>query len=277
VIPQDKIDCCTAFGYFGGKFEMSKELVPKIPAHDNYIELFAGGLSMFFRKSKAKWNLVNDLNSDIANFYWVVSHPYLYEKFKHSVYYLINSRKIYDKAEDISLKELKFPDTFRAALYLFYLAACFNKRIGTGFSDKPDNWDTNIVNVLELTREKLNGVLVENLDFSDITNKYKDKNNTFWYIDPPYVVADTEKYYKYNFTERKHEHLKMCIDGIMNNSNSTIMISYDDLPLIRKLYSEKPYIINEIETMYASNGQKATELVITNYEPPNKQVTLFEL
>ena len=277
MINQDKIDCPTAFGYFGGKFEMSKELVPKIPAHDNYIELFAGGLSMFFRKAKAKWNLVNDLNSDIANFYWVVSHPYLYEKFKHSVYYLINSRKIYNKIEDISLKELKFPDTFRAALYLFYLSTCFNKRIGTGFSDKPDNWKTDIIDVLELTREKLNGVLVENLDFSTIINRYKDKSNTFWYIDPPYIVADTEKYYKYNFTERKHEHLQKLVDGIANSSNSNVMISYDNMPLIRELYSKKPYVINEIKTTYSSNGQETTELIITNYKLPNKQEMLFEL
>ena len=275
MINQDKIDCPTAFGYFGGKFEMSKELVPKIPIHDNYIELFAGGLSMFFRKAKVKWNLVNDLNSDIANFYWVISHPYLYEKFKHSVFYLINSRKIYNKIEDISLKELKFPDTFRAALYLFYLSTCFNKRIGTGFSDKPDNWKTDIIDVLELTRKKLDGVLVENLDFSTIINRYKNKSNTFWYIDPPYVIADTQKYYKYNFTRRKHEHLYMGVNSICNSSNSKIMISYDDIPLIRELYSGNEYYINEIKTTYSSNGQETTELIITNYKLPNKQETLF--
>ena len=39
--------------YYGGKVKLSKLLVELIPPHKHYIEVFAGGLSMFFRKNKA--------------------------------------------------------------------------------------------------------------------------------------------------------------------------------------------------------------------------------
>ena len=48
------------------------------------------------------------------------------------------------------------------------------------------------------------------------------------------------------------------------------MISYDDVPIIRELYSDE-YIINTIETKYIGanpekRGDIRTELVITNYK-----------
>ena len=55
---------------------MSKILVPLIPSHQRYIEMFAGGLSMFFRKKKAKWNVVNDIDNNIVNLYMCVMHDY---------------------------------------------------------------------------------------------------------------------------------------------------------------------------------------------------------
>ena len=56
----DWYNCPIVIPYYGGKYELSKVLVPLIPPHKRYIEMFAGGLSMFFRKTKAKWNIVND-------------------------------------------------------------------------------------------------------------------------------------------------------------------------------------------------------------------------
>ena len=56
----DWYDCPIVLPYYGGKYEMSKKLIPLLPPHERYIEVFAGGLSMFFRKAKAKWNVLND-------------------------------------------------------------------------------------------------------------------------------------------------------------------------------------------------------------------------
>ena len=56
-----------------------------IPPHNRYIEVFAGGLSMFFRKKKADVNIINDLDSDIVNLYESIRIEY--SEFKHNCKY----------------------------------------------------------------------------------------------------------------------------------------------------------------------------------------------
>ena len=68
----DWYDCPIVLPYYGGKYEMSKKLIPLISPHERYFEVFAGGLSMFFRKTKAKWNVLNDKDNDIVNLYMCV-------------------------------------------------------------------------------------------------------------------------------------------------------------------------------------------------------------
>ena len=50
--------CPVVIPYYGGKWELSKQLVPMIPPHSRYVEMFAGGLSMYFRKQKVDINLL---------------------------------------------------------------------------------------------------------------------------------------------------------------------------------------------------------------------------
>lgn len=270
-----KASCPTIFGYFGGKFRMSQELIKWIPKHENYIELFAGGLSMFFRKPKAKWNLVNDLNKDIVNLYYVVGHPYLYEQFKEQCFYLINSRTIYELTNQTVNGSFEFPNARRAAFYLYHISTSFNKIVHTGFAINAGNWNTTLLDALELSRKKLNDTVVENKDYVDIVKKFQDKKDTFWYADPPYVVADDKEYYKYNF-KGNEDHVKFRDNmELVHKAGGKIMISYDDLPLIRDLFDASHWRIHDFVTKYSSNGINTNELVILNYDKPNEQLGLL--
>ena len=66
------IDCPVVIPYYGGKYTMSRQLVGKIPPHRRYFEPFFGGGSMFFRKKKAEWNVLNDIDNDLVNLYLCV-------------------------------------------------------------------------------------------------------------------------------------------------------------------------------------------------------------
>ena len=63
------LECPVIIPYLGGKFELSRKLVPMIPYHERYIEVFAGGASMFFRKVKTDFSVLNDKDNDIVNLY----------------------------------------------------------------------------------------------------------------------------------------------------------------------------------------------------------------
>jgi DNA adenine methylase len=56
----------------GNKKKIAKEIQKYFPEHKIYIEPFFGAGGMFFNKPKAKYNIVNDLDSDVFNLFQVV-------------------------------------------------------------------------------------------------------------------------------------------------------------------------------------------------------------
>ena len=56
----------------GNKKKIAKKIQAYFPPHKIYIEPFFGAGGMFFNKPKAKYNIVNDLDSDVFNLFMVV-------------------------------------------------------------------------------------------------------------------------------------------------------------------------------------------------------------
>ena len=65
-------NCPVVIPYYGGKYMMSKQLINMLPRHIRCFEPFFGGGSMFFRKEKAEWNVLNDIDNDLINLYMCV-------------------------------------------------------------------------------------------------------------------------------------------------------------------------------------------------------------
>lgn len=59
----------TPISYFGGKQTMLKHILPLIPSHTIYTEAFCGGCAVFFAKPPVAAEVINDLNSEMINFY----------------------------------------------------------------------------------------------------------------------------------------------------------------------------------------------------------------
>ena len=51
---------------------MLKDILPLVPEHDIYTEVFAGGAALLFAKSPVRVNVINDLNGELVNFYRTV-------------------------------------------------------------------------------------------------------------------------------------------------------------------------------------------------------------
>lgn len=56
----------------GNKQAIAEKIIPYFPAHKIYIEPFFGAGGMFFNKPKAKYNIVNDLDSDVFNLFDII-------------------------------------------------------------------------------------------------------------------------------------------------------------------------------------------------------------
>jgi len=271
--------CPVVIPYYGGKWELSKQLVPMIPKHDRYIEMFAGGLSMYFRKPRVSANIVNDLDNDIVNLYISVLEKF--DEFSRYVDLLPRSRKLYTdfREEILSQKnKIEYPNPKRAAMYYYVIKNSFNKNPYNAFtkSEKRNTWHSGLIEEVQWSKKQLDGVIVENLDYRELVKRYEPKEGDFWYMDPPYVVAGERKdYYFHDFTLEMHTALvELC--NRMHNSDAKFMVSYDNRDEVKELF--KDYQIHEISCVYAGSSDKKEriELVITNYEIPKyKQETIF--
>ena len=272
----DWYDCPIVIPYYGGKYELSKVLVPLIPPHKRYIEMFAGGLSMFFRKPKVEWNVVNDKDNNIVNLYTCVMHKL--DELVEYLNWLPKSRKLFlDFRAEIKEKgEIEIPDPLQAAKYFYCIRHSFNKLIHTPFSKNKDmnkDWETE----LRYSRAHIGGTTIENLDFAELVAKYTPDKEDFWYLDPPYFIAtDKGDYYMNNFTSEDHLRFKEAVDTI-DRGGAKFMISYDYRDEVRELYSD--YDIHTINLKYSGVTKEARliqrkEYLVLNYQPES-QVEIF--
>jgi len=273
----DWYNCPIVIPYYGGKYELSKTLVPLMPHHNRYVEVFAGGLSMFFRKPKAKWNVLNDIDNNIVNLYMCVIHKH--DELVKNLFWIPKSRKLFlDFREEIKeIREIEIPDPEQAAKYFYCIRNSFNKLIHTPFSMNKDmnkNWDEEF----KYSKMFLGGATIENLDFGTLFDKYYPKEDDFWYLDPPYIIA-TEKgsYYMNNFTIEDHTRLRDRVNEI-DKAGGKFMISYDYRPEVKELYKQyNTQILNMRYTGATKDARKAKrkEYIIMNYEPVS-QVEMFK-
>lgn len=86
----------TPISYYGGKQGMLRHILPLIPPHDLYTEVFAGGAAVLFAKEPVKINVINDLNGELVNFYrMTVSH---FEELRREILRTLHSREQHDVA-----------------------------------------------------------------------------------------------------------------------------------------------------------------------------------
>ena len=269
------IECPVIIPYMGGKFELSRKLIPMIPNHERYIEVFAGGASMFFRKQKVKMSVLNDKDNDIVNLYTTIANKY--EEFVQYASWLVKSRELFDTyRKEINFdKTIDIPDPKRAACYYYVVKCAFNNNVHNPIAKESD-WNEKMLEDLSYSKKQLNNVMIENLDFRELLTRYPPKTTDFWYLDPPYVIAGERKdYYHHSFNDKDHnDFVEICHE--LDKLGSKFMVSYDDRKEI--LNSFEKYNIVKIPIRYYAqlfNKDYKNELVITNYKPSSIQESLF--
>jgi DNA adenine methylase len=270
-------DCPVVIPYYGGKFELSRKLVPMLwDNHNRYIEMFFGGGSMFFRKRKSKFNVLNDLHNDLINLYITIIDNY--DEFYKESENLLKSRTLFDnfKNEIKTIEYIDIPDPLRAAKYYYVIKNAFNHTVFNAIS-KEQEWHKEMLEDLKISRKILENTMIENLDFRTLLEKYPPKEDDMWYLDPPYIVAgERGDYYFHSLNMDDHKALRDICNEIHANKGK-FMVSYDNREEVRELYRD--YKITEIPIIYAGQLHKRDmkiELVITNYKPQRMQESLFD-
>lgn len=82
--------------YYGGKQGMLPHILPLIPPHDLYTEVFAGGAALLFAKEPVRINVINDLNGELVNFYRTLVSDF--DELQHEIQRTLHSREQHDVA-----------------------------------------------------------------------------------------------------------------------------------------------------------------------------------
>jgi DNA adenine methylase len=177
----------------GGKTRLLKHLLPLIPPHECYCEPFAGGLALLLAKERSPVEVVNDLNGDLVALYRCIQ--YHLPELLRELSFLISSRQILKEF----INQPGVTDIQRAARFYFRSRTSFGGTMrsfgvartrggaGSGFN--------RIVNeeLLGPARERLQGVMIENLPYGRCMELY-DSPNSFLFLDPPYLNATPDAY-----------------------------------------------------------------------------------
>lgn len=245
----------------GGKRRLVSQLIEKIPEHECYVELFAGGAALFFmREKQSKVEIVNDINGELVNLYRVVQHHL--EEFVRQFKWAIISRQMFEwlKAASTDL----MTDIQRAARFYYLQHTAFGAKssgqtFGTATTSKAPSF-LRIEDQLTEAYYRLSGVTVENLSWDECLQKY-DRPHSFMYADPPYwKLAGYGMEFGLDQYQRMAELMKSC--------QSKIMLSINDHPEMREVFAELNISTTLIKYTVGNSEQSRRlkqELIITNY------------
>jgi len=248
----------------GNKKKIAQEIQKYFPPHKIYIEPFFGAGGMFFNKPKAKYNIVNDLDSDVFNLFQVVMNQK--EELEKAFYLmpihsdLLNYWKKNEETEPIK----------KALRFLFLSNFTFMGKMDTikfGIESHGKKlFDEKINKCFEL----LDGIQFTNFDFRKQLKCFqiKDSADYFIYCDSPYLnTVDT-----YSNSDTWIENDSLDLFNALEETKCKFAMSEFDHPFILSQAEKRGLnviVIGERQNL----KNRRTEILVTNYK--NNQQTLF--
>lgn len=250
----------------GNKSQMAHLLLPYFPKHKIYIEPFFGAGGMFFNKPKAKYNFLNDLDSDVFNLFMVVKNK------RQELYDRVEKMPVHQDLMKHWKKNQEEDDVWKAVRFLFlsnftYLSKGYNVKFTS------DNSKEILLSRIEPTFLYLKEARFMNVDFRKVISMISfgdesalcKRSDSFIYSDGPYYK--TEGWYTENSNTEQDvlDHFDMLMD-----SNVRFGMSEFNDPFI--LDQAKKRGLNVIEIGERRNlKNRRTEILLTNYDTPRQQ------
>jgi DNA adenine methylase len=271
--------------YPGGKSRAVELISTLLPEFEEFREPFLGGGSIFIYAkqrfpNKKYW--INDLYLELFKF-WEMTQKDV-DALIDKVYEWRNKFPIGKELHKFLNENLDgFNDLERAAAFFIYNRITFSgTSLSGGFSEGAftGRFTESSIKRLNQFAKVINGSTITNLDYEVLVKE--EGENVFLFLDPPYFSATKSALYGKNGNMHKSfDHKKFA--ETMRNCNHKWLITYDDSPYIRELFSFSNIIPWDLtygmRNITAGSDQRGKELFISNYltELPSKQqMTLFE-
>ena len=226
--------------------------------------MFGGSAVVLLNKEPSKWEVLNDFDSNLMNFWSVVQNAK--DQFLDSFKYELVSRERFDEYKQ-KYKNNDYEDSIERAKIFYYLVrSCFASDMKSPvFGASKDRNRLRIDKIeddINSVYDRLIPVTIENKSFEDIIRIY-DHKDTFFYLDPPY--RNTKQYATGKFTDEQY---KLMRDKLVECKGKWLITINND-EYIRELFQDFNLIDNEVwySVCKTDNGRaNFKELIITNYD-----------
>jgi DNA adenine methylase len=219
--------------YPGGKWRIASWIIAQFPPHVCYVEPFCGGAAVLFAKQPSTYEVINDLDNDVINFFEVLRRQpdELMRLLSLTPFARAEYELSYEKSNDPLENARRF--YVRCRQSWGYLGAQsgwrYQKTLARG-KRLQDEW--NDLDGLYAAADRLKNVFIEHDDALKIIARY-DAPGTLFYVDPPYVGTSRSRqnHYVHEFSDLAHCELA----GMLNHVAGSVILSgypsqlYDDL------------------------------------------------
>lgn len=223
------------FAYYGGKTTLAPVIAGLLPAHEHYVEPFAGSLAVLLAKKPSRAETVNDLDGDLVTFWRVLrDRPEDLER--------VCALTPHGRAELALAADLDVSDELERARRVFVRLTQSRSH-----SMKQTGWWTT-KNPLGRTvapsvrafaariasaADRLENVSLESRDALELVRDYGSEPNACLYVDPPYLGSTRATNYRVEMTA---DDAHVALADALNECRASVVLSGYDAPLYAELF-----------------------------------------
>lgn len=272
--------------YYGGKWRLGNWIIEQFPEHACYVEPYCGGASVMLQKPPSKFEVMNDLNMDVINFFDVLRSkpqelirailltPYARQELRRALHPTPTS----DPVEQARRFYVRSWQSFGSGTGTS--STGWRYQIGAGDNSRASaigSW--NDTEHLWATVERLKQVQIEHDPAFKVMTRF-DSDETLFYLDPPYLHktryhSSSSKGYSHEMNDDDHR----ALAGVAHSLKGMVIISgypsalYDELFTGWKCISKESMDVNgkaQIECLWIS-PRTAEQLAAQKPEPPEQR------
>ena len=252
----------TPIAYYGGKQQLAARIASLLPEHEGYVEPFCGGAAVFWAKPPGKWEVLNDTNRELLNFYEQAKNNF--SALEAEVRKSLHSRELFQDAQSIYARPGLFSPVKRAWAVWCLANFAFHKKLNSTFGyDRSGRAGCEIANKRKSFTEdlaiRLRNVTLESCDALRIIRS-RDTARTLFYCDPPYI--NTVQGHYDGYCEADYCAL---LDELAGIQGKFLLSSYRSEPL-KKAVKQYGWHSTEIKMDKPSaKGQNKIEVLTANF------------
>ncbi|MEV0831469.1 MULTISPECIES: DNA adenine methylase [Streptosporangiaceae] len=267
--------------YYGSKQTIGPAITALLPAHEHYVEPYAGSLAVLLAKRPSRMETVNDLDGDLMHFWKMLRDDAL--ELERVCALTPHSRAEYEAARNVDLTAVSDLERARLVWVRLTQGRAGTLRSSTGWRHFQDaagsssgmpRYLAGYVSRLAPVADRLASVSLECRPALDLIQAYGRHPGVLLYVDPPYLGSTRARNYRHEMGgENDHRELHAALDAC----RAAVVLSGYHSPLYDDLYDGWHRLELEAHTGQANgNNQARTEVLWSNRPFLNATPALFD-